>query len=152
MEDNTFRFWDVVIKALGFIATSISIYLGLTQFSRQQYTAMKFDFDRKHLDSQTQTYEAICRDAGAMIANIDSPTSFIQSKKDFLILYYGESTLVDDTAVAAVLREVKSYSDIVDPKLPGTVTTFKSLVIELASSCQRSSDNFKNRYLEKASY
>ena len=148
MEESAYRIWDVIIKALGFIATAATIYVGITQFYKQQEATVELEFKRNFWLKQNQVYSDVCRNAGAMVASIADPKSFEKDKQTFLSLYYGDLVLVEDHGVDSAMRELKSYVDILEPKDPNMVNVLKRKVINLAEACKSSSVTFKQANLQ----
>lgn len=148
MDESKHRLWDTFIKALGFIATAASIFIGLSQFSSQQASAADLEFKRNFWQKQTELYAEVCRNAGMMAATINDPKVFARQKENFLSLYYGELVLVEDGTVEKAMRELRSYLEIVDPADPNMVNTFKRKVIELSEACKKSSGTFKRFNLQ----
>jgi hypothetical protein len=148
MEESTYRSWDVTTKALGFIATAAAICVGIWQFNRQQEATMELEFKRNFWQKQNQVYAEVCRNAGAMAASINDQKAFDKDKQTFLSLYYGDLVLVEDQRVDSMMREIKSYVDILEPKDPNMVNVFKRKVLGLAEACKASSATFKQANLQ----
>jgi hypothetical protein len=148
MDDKRHKLWDIIIKALGFIATSATIYIGVTQFNNQQESAAEMEFNRNFWQKQNEVYVEVCRSAGTMAANIGDTALFNKEKKHFLSLYYGDLILVEDKNVEGAMRELKSYVDILEPADPGMVNIFKRKVLTLSEACKNSSATFKRANLQ----
>jgi hypothetical protein len=139
---TTFEKWDIGIKGVGILATafslSLSIYLGLTQLSKQQHASLELEAWKNYWQEQTKAYAEVCSNSGAMVANTDDPASFEKQRRLFIQYYYGETALVADTSVDNAMRELKSYVEIVDLKDPNMVYTLKRKVLLLADACKQS--------------
>jgi len=147
MEEKTYKFWDMIIKALGFTATIASILIGLFHYSSEQTRATDLEFRRNFWQKQNELYAEVCRNAGTMAAASDQK-EFEKQKEKFLSLYYGELVLVEDSLVENAMREVKSYVEILDTKDENMKNIFKRKVLELSEACKRSSDVFKHYNLK----
>jgi hypothetical protein len=147
MEEKSYKFWDFIIKSLGFIATSASILIGLSQFSAKEKAAAELEFNRNFWQKQNELYANVCRSAGTMAAAIDDSVAFKKEKLNFLSLYYGEMILVEDSTVEKAMRELKSYTDVLVTADPYMVNTFTRKVLELSEACKKSSATFKRSNL-----
>lgn len=148
MQEQQYKLFDIIIKGLGFFATALSIYFGLSNFNKQQAAASELEFNRNFWRKQTEVYSSVCKNAGTLVANIGNPHLFEQQKKEFLGLYYGEMVLVEDPQVDSVMRELRSYVDIVEPEDPNMVNTLKRKVIALSEACKRSAATYKRAATE----
>jgi hypothetical protein len=149
MDERQSNLWDIIIKSLGFLATSASILIGLSQFNKQQSEASELEFNRNFWQTQNRIYGEVCRNAGVMAASVDDSDLFEKDKRNFLSLYYGEIVLVEDSKVDSAMRELKSYIDIFDPKGDNdSKNKLKSKVLDLTDACKASSTAFKKRHLE----
>jgi|GEM_PF-4785440 len=144
MEDKRYRFWDIIIKGIGIVATAATIYFGLVNFNRQRVDAAELEFNRNFLKMQTEVYGEVCKNAGAIASNIEDPKAFEVEKNHFLGLYYGEMVLVEDPSVDSAMRELKSYVEIVEPRDAHMVIILKRKVIELSEACKASLANYKS--------
>ncbi|MCW3108957.1 MAG: hypothetical protein JWQ09_3463 [Segetibacter sp.] len=148
MEERQYKLIDIIIKGLGFVATALSIYFGLSNFNKQQAAASELEFNRNFWKKQTEVYSSVCKNAGTLVANVGNPATFEKQKSEFLGLYYGEMVLVEDPQVDSAMRELRSYVDIVEPKDPNMVNTLKSKVIALSEACKRSAAIYKRATTE----
>jgi hypothetical protein len=143
MEETKYRLWDTIIKALGFVATALSIYFGLINFNRQQAATADLEFRRNFWVKQTEVYSEVCKNAGTLIASINDRQAFNAEKEKFLGAYYGQMILVEDESVDSAMRELKSYVEIVDIKDEGMVNILKRKTVRLAEACKQSAMFFK---------
>jgi hypothetical protein len=150
MDDNKHNAWDIIIKAAGFLATAASIYLGISQFSSQQTNAREAEISRNFWLYQNQVYSEVCKSAGRMAANLDNDTVFTKAKASFMEIYYGEMIRVENSKVDSLMRELRYYTDILDPKDPDMQNVFKRKVIELAEACKTSSQQLKDEVDRKS--
>ncbi len=148
MEEKTYKLWDIIIKALGFFATALSIYFGLSNFDKQQRATAELEFNRAFWQKQNDVYADVCKNAGTLAANASDPKTFEKEKANFLGLYYGQMVLVEDPKVDSAMRELKSYVEIVDPKDPEMINKLKYKVIQLSEACKNSSVIFKRSNLK----
>ena len=148
MEDKTYNTWDVIVKVLGFLATAVSIYLGIYQFGKQEKDAANLELKKNFWTSQNQVYSDICKNAGAMVANLGDTKAFSTEKVKFLSAYYGQMVLVEDPKVDSNMRELQSYLQIFNPLDSNKVFTFKKKVLHLSEACRKSSATYKQEYLE----
>ena len=147
MEEKNYKFGDIIIKCLGFIVTSASILIGLSQFSAKERAAAELEFNRAFWQKQNELYANVCRYAGTMAAAVNDSVAFKKEKQNFLSLYYGEMVLVEDSTVGKAMRELKSYTDILETRDPDMVNTFKRKVLELSNACKNSSAIYKRAHL-----
>lgn len=147
MDENRHRIWDIIIKLSGIFITAMSIYLGLTNFNKQQNASAELEFKRNFWRKQIDVYSELCKNAGSLIASIDNDEKFAVEKDKFISLYYGEIILVEDQKVDSAIRELKSYLEIVQPKDPNMVNTLKLKVIELSEACKASISASENERL-----
>ncbi len=151
MDEKAFRTLDIVIKGLGFLATAVSIFVGVSKFNRAQQDAAELEFNRSFWQNQNAVYAEVCRTAGSMAANFDDPVTFEQERKKFVSLYYGAVVLVEDSTVDSSMRELRSFLGVIDllnAKDEETANRFNQKVLDLANACKRSSEEFKKRNLE----
>lgn len=143
MEESRYKLYDIIIKGLGFLATALSIYFGLSNFNKQQAAAAELEFNRNFWKKQTEVYSEVCRNAGTLVANIGDTQTFGVHKKAFIGMYYGEMVLVEDPKVDSAMRELKSYVEIVEPGDPNMVNTLKKKVLGLSEACKVSAAIYK---------
>jgi hypothetical protein len=148
MDATKLQMWDTIIKGLGLGATAVSIYIGIVHFNQGQKQAADLEFNRNFWQKQNEVFSEVCKKAGAMAANIDNEAEFEKEKKEFSSMYYGEMVLVEDATVDSMMRELKSYIEILEPKDPNMAIVFKRKVLELANACKNSSQTFKRRNLQ----
>ena len=148
MEERRYKLWDILIKALGFIATCITIYVSIDHFNKEQRAAADLEFNRSFWQKQNDVYSEVCRSAGAMAANLGDPKIFPAEKQKFLSMYYGVLVLVEDPTVDSMMRELKSYVEVVVPQDPNMANIFKRKVLELSNACKNSSVIFKRANLQ----
>ena len=148
MDDKTYNTWDVIVKIAGFLATAASIYIGISQFSDAQKAASDLELNKNFWNSQNTVYTELCKNAGALAANLDSPKVFEAEKKKFLTHYYGEMVLVEDNHVSNSMIAVKSYLDVFRISDPDMCNILKRKILDLSDACRNSSITFKRANLK----
>ena len=109
MQDTEYRKWDIRVKLITTMLTITSIFLGLYQFNTSQTNNIKLEHQliktrdsietvNKMWEQKINVYTEVGTAIGNILANIgkDSTDKYI---RDYLILYYGKSILVQDTTV-----------------------------------------------------
>src|SRR5579862_5956612 len=109
MDQKTYNYFDILVKILGFLATAASIFIGITQFNKQQKSAIDLELRKNFWESQNRVYIEICNNAGAMAANAGNKKKFDKEKIKFLTNYYGQMVLVEDPKVDSTIVELRSY-------------------------------------------
>jgi len=148
MDDKTYNTWDVIVKILGFLATALSIYIGITQFSNQQKATAELEMNKNFWTAQNTVYTEICKNAGALAASLDDPKTFAAEKTKFLTYYYGEMVLVEDDSVKQHMIALKAYLDVFRIKDPDMGVILTRKIIELSDACRNSSITFKRANLK----
>jgi hypothetical protein len=148
MDDKTYNTWDVIVKILGFLATALSIYIGISQFSNQQKAASDLELNKNFWTMQNTLYTEICKNAGALAANLNDPKTFEAEKTKFLTHYYGEMVLVEDDNVSKQMIALKAYLDVFRIKDPDMGVILTRKILELSNACRNSSITFKRANLK----
>jgi hypothetical protein len=147
MGEKTHRLFDIIVKALGFGVTILTICIGINQFNSQLAETRQLESDRLFWQKQNEIFTEMCENAGLMVSAINDEKQFEKAKNDFLHMYYGEMILVEDSAVESAMRDLKYYISILKIKDQNMVNIFKRKVIELADACRNASQTFKRRKL-----
>lgn len=112
MTEETHRILDTWAKFLAVCA----LLIGLHQFNKQQRATVELEYRQNVFQREADIYAEVCRNAGAMAASLGDPVSFAKDKQLFLQQYYGAIVLVDDSAVAAAMCELRAYLEDFEPK------------------------------------
>ncbi|HJP64202.1 MAG TPA: hypothetical protein VJ844_12220 [Mucilaginibacter sp.] len=150
MKEETYKKWDLFIKIFGFLATALSISIGVIQFNRQQRAAIELELNKNFWQAQNQVYTSICNNAGNMIADIDDSLSFAKDKKDFISAYYGQMILVEDNTVDSLMRNIKPLAEHLNRQDIQMVSVFRHKIALLAEACKNSSETFTKSLSAKA--
>jgi hypothetical protein len=148
MTESKYRVWDVLVKVAGFLATALSIWIGIHQFADAQRAASELELNKNFWNSQNTVYTELCKNAGAMAASIDDQKVFAAQKTNFLTHYYGEMVLVEDQQVTRSMISVKAYLDVFVWTDPDMRNILKRKILELSEACRNSSLTFKRSNLK----
>ncbi len=70
MDDKTHNTWDVIVSIAGFLATAISIYVGISQFSDMQKETAEMELKKTFWTTQNTVYIELCKNARRHVSTI----------------------------------------------------------------------------------
>ncbi len=146
MEEVTYRFWDVVIKALGFVAIVISIFFNGCQYSDSTQREYQKEYWAKQLESCEEVAESL-----AAISLKSKDNEAMQEDDDLKVFQYyiGKNRLYLSSEALDYVQNfgLKLNSCLTERKC--STTNFTSLVMGFVEICRRDISNYWDIPLEK---
>ncbi|KAA9327253.1 hypothetical protein F0P96_18655 [Hymenobacter busanensis] len=137
MTEENKRKWEVSISIVGTVLTIASIFIGISQFNRQQNDNQVLEFKREMLKKRADTYGKICESAGILASEYTTDTSFKKSMEDFERYYWGSLNIPPDRSVTTAVEEFRETLKHVDRR---SIDGHNSLAYDAANlqdSCYR---------------
>lgn len=141
MTESEHRKWDIISKFGAGITTLATIILGLFQYFHSQEQASELEFNRAVWKDQRDAYVEATKTAGS-IASVSDNEIPQQLREEFLSLYWGKMSFVEDDEVVKSMKEFKLALGDHSPLDRHLVNDLKIKANELAIACKESSERY----------